>query len=223
MKPCYWVTLALLFTLGGPSIMAQSTTACKLNPTNRTVTICTPEGRSSTSPVESPVRVVAGCADSTPISIIQIYIDGQKVTQFSSNQIDMTIPMASGNNNISVLCKDSSGAFFSTYVNTAVSGGCVFGQGPGDLVGCLPEFNSTVSSPVHFIARDQDPGNVIHGMRVIDSSTQGVLYQGCGRNLDAWIHIAPGTYNFTVESLYTCTEPPPGSAEGVQIGPVTVN
>ena len=137
MKRRYWVTLALLFTLGGPSIMAQSTTACKLNPTNRTVTICTPEGRSSTSPVESPVRVVAGCADSTPISIIQIYIDGQKVTQFSSNQIDMTIPMASGNNNISVLCKDSSGAFFSTHVNTAVSGGCVFGQGPGDLVGCL--------------------------------------------------------------------------------------
>jgi hypothetical protein len=90
-------------------------------------------------------------------------------------------------------------------------------------VGCLPEFNSTVSSPVHFVARDQDPGNVIHGMRVIDSSTQGVLYQSCGRNLDAWIHIAPGTYNFTVESLYTCTEPPPGSAEGVQIGPVTVN
>ncbi len=130
MKRRYWVTLALLFTLGGPSIMAQSTTACKLNPTNRTVTICTPEGRSSTSPVESPVRVVAGCADSTPISIIQIYIDGQKVTQFSSNQIDMTIPMASGNNNISVLCKDSSGAFFSTHVNTAVSGGCVFGQGP---------------------------------------------------------------------------------------------
>ena len=78
MKRRHWVTLALLFTLGGPSIMAQSTTACKLNPTNRTVTICTPEGRSSTSPVESPVRVVAGCADSTPISIIQIYIDGQR-------------------------------------------------------------------------------------------------------------------------------------------------
>jgi hypothetical protein len=116
VKRCYWGTLALLFTLDGPSIMAQSTTACKLNPTNRTVTICTPQGRSSTSPVESPVRVVAGCADSTPISIIQIYIDGQKVTQFSSNQIDMTIPMASGNNNISVLCKDSSGAFFSTHV-----------------------------------------------------------------------------------------------------------
>ena len=220
MKRCYGVALASVLTLGAPSLMAQSTTACALNPANRTVTICTPQNR--TSPIQSPVRVVAGCTDSRVVSIIQIYINGQKVKQFSSNQVDQTIPMANGNNNIAVLCQERSGVFFSTNINTAVSGGCTFGGGPGSLVICLPEV-STVSSPVHFVARDQDPGNLIHGMRVVDSSNQTVLYQGCGRNLDTWIKLAPGTYNFTVESLYGCADPPPGSAEGGQLGPVTVN
>ena len=227
MKRCYWITLTwiiltMLLTLGGPFLMAQSTAACLLNRTNRTVTICTPQSGSSASPVESPVRVVAYCTDSAHISIIQVYIDGQKVTQASSNHIDVTIPLAAGNNNIAVLCKEGSGAFFSAYVNTAVSGGCTF-EGPGSLAACLPVWNTTVSSPIHFVARDQDPDNVINGMRVVNSSNQAVLYQGCGRNLDAWIILAPGTYNFTVESLYTCTAPPSGSAEGVQIGPVIVN
>ena len=219
MKSRYWVVVTFLLTFSKLSTMAQSTTACTLNPTNRTVTICTPENR--TAPIQSPVRVVAGCADSRVISIIQIYINGQKVKQFSSNQVDETIPMTNGNNNIAVLCKERSGVFFSTNINTAVSGGCQF-QGPGHLVGCLPVWNTTVPSPVHFVARDQDPGNLIHGMRVVDSSTQAVLYQGCGRNLDTWIKLAPGIYSFTVESLYGCADPPPGSAEGVQVGPVTV-
>lgn len=220
MKRCSLVMLAMLLISGGPSIVAQSTAACKLNPTNLTVTICTPQARSSASPVESPVRVVAACTDSTPISIIQIYINGQVVTQSSSNQIDVTIPMATGSNKIGVKCKDSSGEFFSASVATAVSGGCTF-QGPGTLVACRPETNSTVSSPVHFIARDQNSANQIHGMRVLDSSNQAVLFTGCGRNLDAWVKLTPGTYNFTVESLYSCTQS--GSAEGVQVGPVTVN
>jgi hypothetical protein len=214
--------VAGVWMFGGPFVTAQSTTACTLNPANRTVTICTPQSRSNASPIQSPVRVVAGCTDSRIVSIIQIYINGQKVKQFSSNQIDETIPMANGNNNISVLCQERSGTFFSTNINTAVSGGCTF-QGPGSLVGCLPVWNTTVPSPVHFVARDQDPGNVIHGMRVVDSSNGTVLYQGCGRSLDTWIKLAAGTYNFTVESLYGCADPPPGSAEGVQLGPVTVN
>jgi hypothetical protein len=222
MKHRYWITLTMLLTLGGPFMMAQSTAACLLNRANRTVTICTPQNRSGASPIESPVRVVAACTDSARIAMIQVYIDGQKVTQASSNCIDVTIPLAPGNNSIAVSCKESAGAIFSAHVNTAVSGGCTF-QGPGSLVACLPVWNTTVSSPVHFVARDQDPDKLINGMRVVNSANQAVLYQGCGRELDAWIKLAGGTYNFTVESLYTCAEPPPGSAEGVQIGPVTVN
>jgi hypothetical protein len=222
MKRCYWITLTMLFALGGPFVMAQSAAACKLNRANRTVTICTPQSGPSASPVESPVRVVADCTDSAHISIIQVHINGQKVTQASSNHIDVTIPMASGNNDISVSCKESTGAFFSAQVNTAVSGGCAF-EGPGSLAACLPGGSTTLSSPVHFVARDQDPDNLINGMRVVNSANQAVLYQGCGRELDAWITLAPGTYDFTVESLYTCAQPPPGSAEGLQVGPVTVN
>jgi hypothetical protein len=154
---------------------------------------------------------------------MQVYINGQKVTQLAASHIDVTIPMAPGNNNIAVLCQDTSGAYFTTYLNTAVSGGCTFGNGPGSLLGCLPVYNSTVSSPVHFVAWDLDPGNVIYGMRVMDSGTQKVLYQGCGRSMDVWIKLAAGTYNFTVESLYSCTEAAPGSAEGGQVGPVVVN
>jgi len=222
MKRSIWIALTSLLTLAAPFAVAQSTSACTPNPANRTVTICTPQSRTIAFPIESPVRVVADCTDSTRVAIMQVYIDGQKVTQIAANHIDVTIPMAPGNNNIAVLCQDTSGAFFSTYTNTAVSGGCTF-QGPGSLVGCLPVFNTTVASPVHFVARDLDPDNVIHGMRVTDSGTQTVLYQGCGRSLDVWIKLARGNHNFTVESLYSCTETAPGGAEGAQVGPVIVN
>lgn len=221
MKRYLWVTLTLLLMLGGPLMMAQSTSACVLNQANRTVTICTPQSRTSAFPVESPVRVVAYCTDSTRISIMQVYINGQKITQVTTNHIDLAIPMANGNNTIAVLCQDTTGAYFSTYVNTAVSGGCTLSD-PGSLVSCEPVFNTTAASPIHFVARDIDPDNVIHGMRVLNSGTQAVLYQVCGRLLDAWIRLAPGTYNLTVESLYSCTEAAPGAAEAGQLGPITV-
>jgi hypothetical protein len=93
-------------------------------------------------------------------------------------------------------------------------------------VPCLPVFQcGTRLFPPRYISwlGIRDPGNLIHGMRVVDSSNGMVLFQGCGRNLDTWIKLAPGTYNFTAESLYGCADPPPGSAEGVQLGPVTIN
>ena len=220
MKYATWVAFAVVLTLGGPFLHAQSTTHCTLSTTNRTVTVCTPESRSSTAAISSPVRVVAACTDSASVSNTQIWVNGQKVTQYGSNQVDVTIPMASGNNNIGVVCKDASG-YFSSSVNTAVSGGCQ-ASGPGTLVACEPAADSTVDSPVHFVARDFDPQNQIHGMRIVNSGTSAVLFQTCGRNLDAWIKLPAGTYNFSVESLYTCGQTPPGNAQGVQLGPITV-
>ncbi len=60
-------------------------------------------------------------------------------------------------------------------------------------------------------------------MRVVNAANGDVLFQTCGRDLDAWIKLAPSTYNFTVESLYTCNEAPPGNAQAVSVGPVPVN
>ncbi len=219
MKASQWIAIGVLL-LGASFVSAQDSTACKVNPTSHTATICTPQSR--TSSIASPVEVVGVCTDSTPISVIQVYVNNQKVFQRTSNQIDVTIPMADGTNKISVGCKDAAGAFFSNSVYTAVMGGCTTSGGPGTLVACLPKMDSSVASPVHFVARDYDPKDQINGMRVVNSGTGAVLFQTCGRALDSWVKMAPGTYNFTVESLYTCTQTAPGSAEGVQVGPVTV-
>ncbi|MFL6130093.1 MAG: Ig-like domain-containing protein [Mycobacteriales bacterium] len=86
---------------------------CVLNPTARTVTICTPQDGAT---VTSPVRVLAGTtAGSSPVTLVQIYLDGVKVYEVADDRLDTTISIGgSGSHRLTVQAYDSSGTFKTT-------------------------------------------------------------------------------------------------------------
>lgn len=222
MKISLWTALPFLVTMSAPLAHAQFTsTSCTLNPNNHTVTICTPQSRTSSDAIASPVRVVAACTDSTPINVIQIYDNGQKVVQRQgTREIDIALPLKAGSNTIAVACKDTSGVSFSGSVNTSVSTACTAGS--GNLAVCEPTAGESQDSPVHFVARDFDPAGVVSGMQIEYANFGTVLFKTCGRSLDAWIKVPAGTNSFTVVALDSCVASSPDRIDAATVGPVTV-
>jgi carboxypeptidase family protein/Big-like domain-containing protein/calcineurin-like phosphoesterase family protein len=82
---------------------------CPLSATSPSVTICTP---SASSPLLSPVTVVAGTTDSNPVSFLQIYVDGSAKVTKSGNAITAQVPMTTGTHRLTVQAKDSVSTIF---------------------------------------------------------------------------------------------------------------
>jgi hypothetical protein len=67
------------------------------------------------------VRVLAGTtAGASPVTLVQIYLDGTKVYEVADDRLDTTIPIGgTGSHRLTVQAYDSSGTFKTTiYVNT---------------------------------------------------------------------------------------------------------
>jgi phosphatidylinositol-3-phosphatase len=82
---------------------------CTMSTVNPSVTVCTPTPNSTAG---SPVHVVAGTTDTTPIALMQIYLDGVKVYQIYASKLDTYVTMGSGTHRLTVLAKDTSGVIF---------------------------------------------------------------------------------------------------------------
>jgi phospholipase C len=101
---------------------------CTLNSQDQTVTICSPANGAT---VTSPVNVVAGTTDSHSVSVMQIYLDGVKVYQVASNQLNTNVTMTSGTHRLTVQAQDSTGAIFKSTINVTV--GTSGGGGGGSI------------------------------------------------------------------------------------------
>jgi hypothetical protein len=104
---------------GGDSdaFVAKVVALCALNPGNRTVTLCAPANGSA---VKSPVNIVAGTTDATPVKLTQIYLDGKKIFEVNLSAINVNIPIAAGTHRLTVQALDTSNVFFKTTVNITV-------------------------------------------------------------------------------------------------------
>lgn len=104
---------------GGDSdaFVAKVVALCALNSGNRTVTICTPGNGSS---VGSPVNIVAGTTDVTPVRLTQIYLDGKKIFEIKLSAINVNLPIAAGTHRLTVQALDTANVFFKTTVNITV-------------------------------------------------------------------------------------------------------
>ena len=71
------------------AFVAKVVALCALSTVNRTVTICSP-GNGST--VKSPVRIIAGTTDVTPVKLTQVYLDGKKIYETALSAINVTFP-----------------------------------------------------------------------------------------------------------------------------------
>jgi beta-propeller repeat-containing protein/Big-like domain-containing protein len=104
---------------GGDSdaFVAKVVSLCALNSGNRTVTICTPGNGSN---VGSPVNIVAGTTDATPVKLTQIYLDGKKIFEIRQSAINLNLPIATGTHRLTVQALDTANVFFKSRVNITV-------------------------------------------------------------------------------------------------------
>ena len=98
---------------------AQIAPLCALQAGNRTVTICRP---ANNAVVTSPVTIMAGTTDSTPVKLIQVYVDGSKVYQAQLSALMARLALNTGLHRITVQAND--------YVNPAFSSTVMVNIGP---------------------------------------------------------------------------------------------
>lgn len=105
---------------GGASdaFVAKVVSLCALSTVNRTVTICSP-GNGST--VKSPVNIVAGTTDVTPVKLTQIYLDGKKIYETPLSAINVNLPIAAGTHRLTVQGLDTASVFFKKAISITVS------------------------------------------------------------------------------------------------------
>jgi len=104
---------------GGDSdaFVAKVVSLCALNSGDRTVTICAPGNGSK---VESPVNIVAGTTDATPVKLTQVYLDGKKIFEIKLSAINVNLPIATGTHRLTVQALDMANVFFKSTVNITV-------------------------------------------------------------------------------------------------------
>ncbi|MGB9123418.1 MAG: SBBP repeat-containing protein [Candidatus Angelobacter sp.] len=103
---------------GGDAFVAKVVSLCALSTVNRTVTICSP-GNGST--VASPVRIIAGTTDVTPVKLTQVYLDGKKIYETPLSAINVNLPIAGGTHRLTVQGLDTAGVFFKKFISINVS------------------------------------------------------------------------------------------------------
>jgi hypothetical protein len=96
---------------------AQIVPLCALPPQNPTVVICKPVDNSV---VTSPLTIMAGTRDSTPVKVIQIYVDGSKAYEANLSAIMARLPLNPGPHRITVQADDYVRPPFSSTINVNV-------------------------------------------------------------------------------------------------------
>jgi hypothetical protein len=100
------------------AFVAKVVALCGLSTVNRTVTICSP---ASGSTVASPVRIIAGTTDVTPVKLTQIYLDGKKIFEQPLSAINVALPISAGTHRLTVQGLDTAGVFFKKSITINVS------------------------------------------------------------------------------------------------------
>src|SRR4051812_20336627 len=104
--PFHYLLAILIFFISGHAAWAAP---CPLNPTDPSVTICTPANGST---VSSPVHVVAGTTSSKPVTSMWVYVDNVAVYNVKTNQVDTNLTIAGGSHTILVKAWNSAGVVF---------------------------------------------------------------------------------------------------------------
>src|SRR5262249_2582091 len=102
------------------NVNVAMTPPCVLNKTNRSITICTP---SANSVVSSPVHLVAGVTDSSPVVSFQVGENGKVLFTATSAPLDVYLQnLAPGLHSFTLTAKDLNGNSYSKNVSVTVSG-----------------------------------------------------------------------------------------------------
>lgn len=103
---------------GQDAFVAKVVSLCALSTVNRSVTICSP---ASGSTVASPVRIIAGTTDVTPVKLTQVYLDGKKIYEAGLSAINVGLPIPGGTHRLTVQGLDTANVFFKKSISVNVS------------------------------------------------------------------------------------------------------
>jgi hypothetical protein len=82
------------------------------------VNICAPADGSA---IASPVRVLArALSEGHTTTVTQLYLDGQKVAEYTGDRLDLRLTMSAGTHRVTVQSKDDVGNIFKKVVNIIV-------------------------------------------------------------------------------------------------------
>jgi len=193
MRPAFSAFFLLLLAISLPAA-AQ----CTLNPTDHTVTICSPTAGSS---VASPVHVVAGTTSSTKITGMWVYVDNVGVFNTTANSIDTFIQMANGSHTILVKSWDNTGRISQSSVSITVgatsTAPCTLNSASPSVTICMPTAGATVSSPFRVYAGTTSSRKVTGMWAYLDG--KGVASSQTDF-LDAQISAAAGSHTLRVRA-----------------------
>lgn len=99
------------------AFVAKVVPLCALSSVNRSVTICSPANGAT---VKSPVNIVAGTTDVTPVKLTQVYLDGKKIFEARLSAINVNLPIAGGTHRLTVQAFDTNNVIFKKTVNITV-------------------------------------------------------------------------------------------------------
>ncbi|MCU1221420.1 MAG: hypothetical protein JWN42_2617, partial [Candidatus Angelobacter sp.] len=159
---------------GGTVYVALNTTptaACRLQTTNRTVTVCQPsDGALRTS----PAHIVSHATSSTPVTVSQIYLDFKLVFQVSGGNVDTSLSLTPGDHLVEVKSWSQNTSFRNDFRLTAFSGAGVTPPPCSDSVNftvnvCSPAANATVNSPVHVVAAAKSTAKITSFQIYVDN------------------------------------------------------
>src|SRR4051794_31240382 len=93
---------------------------CTLDQTDPSVTICQPADGAT---VTSPVHIVAGSHSTSPVTVMQIYLDQVKKYEIKAASIDTSLSMTNATHRVTVQGMNQAGAIFKKTINITVGTG----------------------------------------------------------------------------------------------------
>ncbi|HKW16317.1 MAG TPA: alkaline phosphatase family protein [Terriglobales bacterium] len=140
------------------------------------------------SVVGSPVQVSATAGGQTPITKMQLYVDGNSQFQSSGNTLNTSIALKAGTHSLSVEASDSAG-------NLANSTLSVTSSTPSVTV-LSPTPNASFYSPMYVAATSIDPTPVTSVQIYVDNQ---LVYQVSGTGVQATLPLSVGKHWVVVQ------------------------
>jgi hypothetical protein len=183
---------------GGDAFLAKVVSLCALSSVDRSVTICSP-GDGST--VQSPVNIVAGTTDVTPVKLTQIYLDGKKIFEARLSALNVNLPIANGTHRLTVQAFDTNNVIFKKTIHMTVSSQaapCALNPVNRTVTICSPADGATVQSPVNVVAGTTDTTPVKLMQIYLDGQK---VFEVKSASLNTSLAMADGTHRLTVQAI----------------------
>jgi hypothetical protein len=162
-------------------------------PTTATgIHVCSPP---SGKTVGTPVRFAAAANSFSPLRKLEVWLDGRKISEVFKSWMDFTVGVGAGTHQAVFFSAGYDNALQQQTVNFSVGGtSCPVPTSPGLNV-CSPANGSTVTSPVHVLAKGAITGTITRMEVWVDSTKKFSTFST--NLLEASLPVAAGKHTFT--------------------------